>query len=202
MNRLLHLIGSVSVALALAACAGGTDVDDPVEAAPKVVSTDPADGATGLKGSSLPVVITMDQNVKVTSAGAARITADGGCSVVSVNAFGKDVTIKLEGLENGGSYKVTVPEGVIEGFKEDQPGAAAVTVRFTMEYVEPERHYDRNPAASLTHPSPMAQAAKLYSLLLDNYGKKTLSGAMGGTAWETSYADFVAEAAGSYPAIV
>ena len=202
MNRFFHLIGSVSVALALAACAGGTDVDDPVEAAPKVVSTSPADGATGLTGSSLPVVITMDQNVKVTSAGAARITADGGCSIASVNAYGKEVTIKLEGLENGGSYRVTVPDGVIEGFKENQPGAAAVTVRFTMEYVEPERHYDRNPAASLTHPSPMAQAAKLYSLLLDNYGKKTLSGAMGGTAWETSYADFVAEAAGSYPAIV
>ena len=187
MNHFWKTIVSVPVALAFVACGGGTDVDDPVEAAPKVVSTNPADGATGLRGTSLTVVITMDQNVKVTSAGAARITVSGGASIALVNAYGKDVNIQLDGLENGGSYTVSVPAGVIEGFKQNQDAAAAVSVRFSMEYVEPERHYDRNPVASLSHPAPSSQAAKLYAWLLENYGKKTLSGAMGGTAWETSY---------------
>ena len=202
MKRFLHIIGSVPVALALVACGGGTDIDDPVVEAPKVVSTSPADGATGLKGTSLPVVITMNQNVKVTSAGAARISVSGGCTIASVNAYGKDVTIQLEGLENGGSYTLSVPAGVIEGFKTNQEGAAAVTVRFSMEYVEPEKHYSRNPVASLSHPSPMPQASKLYNYLLENYGKKTLSGAMGGTAWETSYTDLISVSGGTYPAIV
>ena len=202
MNHFWKTIVSVPVALAFVACGGGTDVDDPVEAAPKVVSTNPADGATGLRGTSLTVVITMDQNVKVTSAGAARITVSGGASIALVNAYGKDVNIQLDGLENGGSYTVSVPAGVIEGFKQNQDAAAAVSVRFSMEYVEPERHYDRNPVASLSHPAPSSQAAKLYAWLLENYGKKTLSGAMGGTAWETSYTDMISDVAGTYPAIV
>lgn len=188
--------------LALVSCGGGASVDPPVEPAPKLVSTSPEDGATGLKGTTLSVVIAMDQNVKVTSANSKRITISGNASIVSVNAYNKDVTIGLEGLENGGNYTVSVPAGVIEGFKENQEGAAAISVTFTMEYVEPEKHYDRAPAASLSNPSSTAQASRLYAWLLENYGTRTISGAMGGTAWETSYTDNIESLTRVYPAIV
>nr|ACA61159.1 beta-mannanase [uncultured microorganism] len=202
MLSLKRFIAVLTVMPALFSCGGGTDVEQPAEPAPRLVSTSPADGATGLKGTSLDVVFTMDQNVKVTSAGSRLVTVSGGASITSVNAYNKDVTVKLEGLENGGNYTVSVPAGVIEGFKENQEAAAAVSVTFTMEYVEPEKHYDRAPAASLSNARSTGQAARLYAYLLDNYGKKTVSGAMGGTAWETSYTDNIQSLTGVYPAIV
>lgn len=202
MNIYGKFIAVVSGTLAFVACGGTVDIDQPVEPAPKVVSTSPADGATGVKGSSLSVVITMDQNVKVSASGSRQVTVSGNASVISVNAYNQEVTVKLEGLENGESYTVSVPSGVIEGFKANQEAAAAVSVRFTMEYVEPEKHYDRAPVQTLSNPSPSSQATRLYAWLLDNYGKKTVSGAMGGTAWETSYTDHIGTAAGEYPAIV
>ena len=202
MNILRKSITAISIGLGLVSCTGNGTVDPPANPAPEVVSTTPADGATDLKGTTLSLVITMDQNIRVSQAGAARITASGGCAIVSVNAYGKDVTIKLENLENGGSYTVSVPAGVIEGYKENQEAAAAFSVSFSMEYIEPQKHYGRNPAATLNHPAPMKQAASLYTYLLNNYGKKTLSGAMGGTAWERSYTDNIESLTGIYPAIV
>ena len=202
MKPFFRSIASVPIALALVSCGGGAEVEDPVAPAPRLVSTSPADGASGLKGTSLSVVITMDQNVKVTASNAGRIAVSGNASVVSVNAYNTDVTVKLEGLENGGSYTVSVPAGVIEGFKTNQEGAAAISVSFSMEYVAPEVHYGRNPSPSLTSPSPTAQAAALYAYLLENYGTRTISGAMGGTAWESSYTDNIEKLTGIYPAIV
>lgn len=191
-----------SCVLILASCGGSDPVELPAEPAPKVLSTSPADGATGLKGNTLSVVVTMDQNVKVSAAGARQVSVSGNAAVASVNAYGKEVTIKLEGLENGGSYTVTVPAGVIQGFKENQDAAAAVSVHFSMEYVEPEKHYGRTPASSLSDPASTTQARKLYAWLLEQYGTKTLSGSMGGTAWETSYTDNISSLTGIYPAIV
>lgn len=202
MKAIRTLFALLPVLPALVACVEDSKVEVPAEPAPKVVSTTPADGATGLKGTALSVVITMDQNVKISVSGSRQVTVSGNASVTSVNAYNQDVTIKLEGLENGGSYTVSVPSGVIEGFKANQEAAAAVSVRFTMEYVEPEKHYDRAPVQTLSNPSPSSQASGLYAWLLDNYGKKTVSGAMGGTAWETSYTDHIESVAGVYPAIV
>ena len=196
------LVSIAAASLALLACNGPVAVEEPVASAPMVVSISPADGATGLKGSSLSVVITMDQNIKVSAAGTGQITVSGGASIAAVNAYGTDVTIKLEGLENGGSYTVTVPAGVIEGFKANQPAAAAISVHFSMEFVEPDKHYDRAPAHSLSDAQSTPQAARLYAYLLENYGTKVLSGAMGGTAWETSYTDNIEALTGIYPAIV
>ena len=128
MKLFVKFIVVVSGLLAFVAC-GGSDLDQPVEPAPKVVSTFPADGATGLKGSALSVVITMDQNVKISASGSRQVTVSGNASVTSVNAFNQEVTVKLEGLENGESYTVSVPAGVIEGFKANQEAAAAVLGR-------------------------------------------------------------------------
>ncbi len=188
------------LALLLFSCGGGAEVEQPAEPAPKLVSTDPANGATGLKGTTLSVVFKMDQNVKVTAANSKRVTVSGGASVSSVNAYNTDVTVNLEGLEKGGTYTVTIPAGAIEGFKTNQESASEVSVTFTM--VEPEKHYGRTPAAALSNPKATAQAAAVYAYLLSNYGSKTISGAMGGTAWETSYTDMIGEQTGIYPAIV
>lgn len=200
MKLLHYLLLAVLGVLLLFGC----EPDNAVEKAeaPKLLSTNPQNGASGLKGTSLSLVITMDQNVKVLSADMKRVTVSGNATVASVSAYNADVTVKLESLEGGETYTVTIPEGVIQGFKENQDPASAITVSFSMELIIPDDNYPRDPAKTLTSPTPTAQATKLYSYLLENYGTKTISGAMGGTAWETSFTDNIASVAGSYPAIV
>ena len=81
----------------------GCEPDNAVEKAeaPKLLSTNPQNGASGLKGTSLSLVITMDQNVKVLSADMKRVTVSGNATVASVSAYNADVTVKLESLEGG-----------------------------------------------------------------------------------------------------
>lgn len=201
MKRIKFLL---PIALGGALLFNGCQQDPVIEKAeaPRLVSTSPADGTAHLKGSTLSVVFTMDQNVKVTASGIQQVSVSGNATIASVNAYNKDVTVNVEGLENGGSYTVSIPAGVVQGFKENQESAAAMSVSFSMEYVEPEKHYGLEPSASLSNAKSTAQARKLYSYLLGNYGTRTLSGAMGGTAWETSYTDHIGSLTGIYPAIV
>jgi len=201
---LASLLALVSV-LAYSSCNGSAETEEPTASpAPKLVSSDPASGATDITGTSLDLVLTMDQNVKVSSANMSKVTVDNGAAIQSVYAYNTTVTIKVSGLEegSGSTYTVSVPAGVIEGYKSAQEASAAITVKFTMKYVEPEKHYGRDPQTSLTNTKATSQARKLYEYLLQNYGSKTLSGAMGGTAWETSYTDYIAQQTGKYPAIV
>ncbi|MCF0196613.1 MAG: beta-mannosidase [Bacteroidaceae bacterium] len=71
----------------------------------------------------------------------------------------------------------------------DEPGAPVTPPAPTISY-------------SLHNPAATAEAKSVFQLLADNYGKKMLTGAMGGVVWETNYTDFVAEQCGAYPAIV
>lgn len=195
---------AVAALLLLSSCGKDDPVKKEEAASPVLLSCSPANGATELTGTSLDVVFTFDQNVKSTSAQYARMSIEHGAIISKVNAYNADVTVSLSSLTAGTSYTLSIPEGVISGFKDN--AAKAISYSFTMKEEEKpgpaEGDYDRNPAASLTNPAASAQAQKLYAYLLKNYGSKTLSGAMGGTAWETTYTDAIAAAAGRYPAIV
>jgi len=186
----------------IASCGGDGQPEQSSEPAPKLVSTSPQDGASGLKGTTLSVVLTMDQKVRVTAANALRITVSGDASVSSVTAYNTDVTIEVIGLGSGGTYTLTVPAGVIEGYKSGQEPAAQVSLGFTMEQVEPDNPFDKSGVGPLSNASASAPARALYAYLLENYGSRTLSGAMGGTAWETTYTDMISNQTGLYPAIV
>ncbi len=167
-------------------------------AAPELVSCSPENGAQELKGESLQIVLTFDQNVKCPSSKHSLVSIDNDASVDKVLAYNSAVTITVSSLREGITYTLTVPEGVISGYKDNPAGVISCT--FSMKAAETD--YDRNPATSLTNPDATAQARELYAFLLENYGKKTLSGAMGGTAWETTYTDYIAQQSGIYPAIV
>ena len=212
MNFRRQTAAFVAMTIAAAALFTSCGGDDPIEkeepaAAPALVSCSPENGATGLTGTTLNVVLTFDQNVKSTSEQYSKMSIDGGAVIEKVNAYNKDVTVSLSSLQAGTSYKLSIPEGAISGFKDN--AAKAITYTFTMKEeekpVDPdpeEGDSDRAPAQSLTNPNATKQAQNVYAYLLKNYGKKTLSGAMGGTAWETSYTDAISSVAGKYPAIV
>ncbi len=175
-----------------------TQPDEEPAAPPVLVSTTPSDGAADLTGSNLTVVLTYDQNVKCPRSAQGGISA-GTAVVESVHAYNKEVTVKLSGLQSGTSYTLTIPEGAVSGYRNNP--AAAIRLTFSMKEVEPSV-YPRNPAEILTDPAATPAAKALYAKLLGYYGTKTLSGAMGGTAWDTSYTDYIASLTGEYPAIV
>lgn len=196
MKRIEFLL-IVLVGVVPAACSGNkkSEPDTPEADAPVIQSITPDDG-TELTSDALTVKFTFDQNVKMPDA--SKVKVDNGAAISSAVAYNKDVTVNVTGLEKGVSYTLTIAEGAISGFKQNP--AAAITYRFSRKADEAD--YDRNPASSLTNSNASSSAKKLYSFLLDNYGKKSLSGAMGGTAWETTYADLINTSAGKYLAVV
>lgn len=125
------------LATALLSCAGTESGTDSKVTPPACVSVSPADGATGIAVSSASVVFTYDQNVKVTSANKSLVTVSGDATVSGVNAYGKDVTVSIEGLKYSTTYTVSIPSGVVQGYKDGQDGADAVSVSFTTA-AEPE----------------------------------------------------------------
>ncbi len=196
MRRIKLLLTSV-VSIAMVACSGhkGSEPDAPAADAPELLSVSPEDGAE-VTADALEIKFTFDQNVKLPDA--SKVSVDNGAVVSKVLAFNKDVTVSISGLQKGTSYVLKIEAGAVSGFKQNP--AAEVTYRFSRKADESD--YDRNPASSLTNSKASSAANKLYSFLLENYGKKSLSGAMGGTAWETTYSDLINESAGKYPAIV
>lgn len=186
-------------AVSFAVCACGEkssgEPDSPAAEAPSLVSVVPADGSE-VSGETLEVKFTFDQNVKLPDA--RKVSIDNEATVSSALAYNKDVTVKLAGLRKGVSYTLSVADGAISGFKSNPAGA--LSYRFSVK--ADESGYGRYPSQSLTDASATTNAKKLYAYLLQNYGKKTLSGAMGGTAWETTYTDMLERVSGQYPAIV
>ena len=191
------LLFSCAILLLAASCQKPDNPTDEPAAAPKLVSSDPANGATGLTGDALTLVLTFDMNVKCPSS--ASITA-GEAKVGKVLAYNKDVKIELSGLERGNSYTVTIPKGTISGFRNNP--ADEIRISFTMKDKDPDPvHSTLNPTANLCNPSASQQAKKVYEFLLQQSGKKTLSGAMSGSSNSNDFADLIYSNVGKYPAL-
>ena len=98
-------------------------------------------------------------------------------------------------LSPGESYELVIPARALGAVN-----SAAFAQEFTLRFVAstPELG-DIDP---LTNAKATVEAVKTYQLLVDNYGKKMLSGSMGAVAWGTEYADFLNSQTGAYPAII
>ena len=129
MNRKKSIILSL-LAAAFVSCGGGTDKPATTVEGPKLVSTKPADGATDV-ATSVAVVFTYDQNIKCPLDKKALISISPEATIASIGSYDKDLTVSIEGLEDGTKYTVTVPDGAVLGFKANQEGAAMASVSFT-----------------------------------------------------------------------
>lgn len=168
--------------------------------APALLSSTPSDGATDLQGSAITAELIFDQNIRCSAT--ASVTISGEAKIDRVFAGTNNLLVDISSLAPGQTYTLSIPAGIIRGFKENQKETPAISLNFSTKAAPVETHYDRDPMQSLTNKDASAGASKLYAFLLENYGKKTLSGAMGGTAWETSYTDMISNLTGKYPAIV
>lgn len=185
-------------ALLLLSCGKEVDPPDP-PASPMLVSVSPENGATNLTGTSLSVVFTYDQNIKVLTADHGKVTVSGGASISKVNAYATDVTVDVTGLEQGKTYTVGIPAGIVTGYKDNQSPAAAASVTFSMKEI---KTYGLDPQKTLTNSKATTRAKALYQFLLDSYGKKTLSGTMAClNGWDNTFEDYLGSQTGTYTAI-
>ena len=192
------LLGILGLGLLLAGC------QEPVEpvvqkiAGPKLVSSDPANGAQGLTGSELTVKMTFDQNIKCPSDKQALITIDGEASIDNVNTYMTDLTIKVSGLEGGGSYVLTVPAGTVQGYRPNQEGSEEVKLTFSMKEII---DYVLEPEVVLVNPKASKEARNVYNFLLEQSGKKTLSGVQSSHSHKNDFIDAVYKHTGKHPAL-
>ena len=130
--------GLLALAALLSLSCGGTGTQEPVEVpGPVLVSTSPADGTSGLTGSSLSIVFTFDQNILCTADGQKSITVDGGAYIGSVSPSGANLTVSVAGLDPGKRYTVTLPAGTVRGYKQNQKGSAELRLGFSMKDPDP-----------------------------------------------------------------
>lgn len=102
-------------------------------------------------------------------------------------------------LKKGKNYTFNIPGRAVAGVG-SMTFAPEVTVNFAT-----ERSHLINPSLvsrSLTNANATAEAKAVYNMLLNNYGEKQLSGAMGEVAWGTAFCDLVKQESGKFPAIV
>ena len=183
----------------LSAC---TKEPDPVieEAAPVLVSTVPENGATDIQGTGIDVKFTYDQNIKCPLEAQSGISADGGCSITGISAYNETLTVTLSGLEGGKTYTVSVPAGAVQGYKQNQKATQSAKVSFTT-YLKPT--YTLNPDASPVNPKASARTRKVYEFLLEQSGKKILSGVQSdGTGNNNDHSNAIASKTGKHPALV
>ncbi len=199
MKKLLYILPFLFL---LTAC----QQDEPVvenTPAPKLVSTDPADGAAEITGNTLKVTLTFDQNVKCPTDQHGRITIDNKAVIEKVNAYDKTVTLDVSSLgnEKGLTYTITIPEGVIQGFRKNQEPAPQIKLSFSMKYVEPYVPSTLDPVKELVNPKATREAKNVYNFLLEQSGKKTLSGVQSSHSHKNDMVDFIYENTGKHPAL-
>lgn len=160
-----------------------------------VVSTSIANGATV---SASTGSITVEYSTGIVLNPAVGITLSGG-SIESVEVNDNKLTASFN-LSKGKTYVFNIPSRAVAGIG-TKTFAPETTVTFSTEGAS--MIIDSSLLTrSLTNPNATAEAQKVFNVLLDNYGTKQLSGAMGEVAWSTQFTDLIHSATGEYPAII
>lgn len=187
----------LAFAFVLAGCSKDPDGPEVVAEGPRLVSSLPEDGASVLTGTSLTFQLTFDQNVFCPTSERNRISVSNGASITRVDAYMKDVTLQLDGLQGGKTYTLTLPKGTVYGYR-DNP-ADEISLSFSVK--ETKEPSGQDISAELVTSDPLPNARRLYDYLRSVYGQKTLSGAMAKVAWNTDEADWILRWTGKAPAI-
>ena len=197
MKRVLS--GVVCFGMLLAACQEPVDPQPQEVEAPKLVSADPADGASDIEGTTLNINLTFDQNVKCPSYGG--VTIDGNATVDKVHAYNATVTVTVSSLAAGQTYTVTVPEGTISGYRENQKPVGKIVCTFTTKSDVVTTDHELDPVKTLVNPNASQEAMNVYNFLLEQSGKKTLSGVQSSHSHKNDFVDFIYGKTGKHPAL-
>ncbi|MDD5951561.1 MAG: cellulase family glycosylhydrolase [Bacteroidales bacterium] len=131
MKTNLFLIGTAVLLLANS-CNEVNNTEPEKAEAPKLISSEPADGAKGIDyDKELKITFTYDQNIKCLYSDFAQIKVNNDAEVIKVNPFNTDLEITIGSLKGSSEYEITIPDGIVKGFKENQEAAAGFKYTFT-----------------------------------------------------------------------
>lgn len=197
MNKIKYLFMAASLATFMMACDDDDNTYDSIEGTGMINRSISVSEGQSVQVSQIKN-ITLDYNNLIGINSDIAITLNGNPVSASVNPNNRMQLIIPVMLKPYTSYTLVVPQGAIYCSGHENIIAEGITVNF-------DTNKGINPgliSQTLVNPNATAEAKKLYSFLLENYGSKQLSGAMGGVAWETGFSDLVNNEAGKYPAIV
>lgn len=186
------LLLSLALPIALVSCSDKDEKIDPSTLpAPVVESTNIANGSV-IDVFTDSLMVTYDANVVYNPLSPATISEG---SITSCYIKDKTTLVVKYNSTIGHAYTISLTDKSVIG-RDSKKYAQGFDITFTssadLNLVE----------QSLTNANATEPAKKLYGLLLENYGKKQLSGAMGEVAWNTGFCDMIYAASGKYPAIV
>ena len=196
MNKLKYIFIATALGLSFTAC-DDDHQPDWTETAPfdvNAVEQSLADGSTMVSVSTNTIEVLYDTKIVINPA--VSVTLNGEPLETEIKDDNRLVA-KVE-LRKGKNYVFVIPGRAVTGVG-SKTFAKEIVINFSTEKSVLDK---TNLATALVNPNASASAKAVYNMLVQNYGTKQLSGAMGAVAWETSFSDLVAEKAGKYPAIV
>lgn len=197
MNKFKYYLLAAVVGLSFSACDDDDNTYNMLDGLGMVNrSVSIADGVT-VRAGQLDK-ITLDYNNLVGIDAEKAVTLNGQPVTPVVNPENHMQVIIPLSLQPYTEYTLVIPDGAFYRSDDARVQAEGMTITFnTNAGVNPA-----NLAKSLVNTNATAEAKKVYQFLLDNYGEKQLSGAMGEVAWGTSFCDLVKNNSGKFPAIV
>ena len=188
-NKYFSLLG-LAIMIIFTAC-NDDDVKIVMPEPAKLISSNPADGATNISHGDLSVVLTYDQYVFCPNSAVEAIQINGA-KVEAASSATTQLTIKLSGLEKGKEYTLVVPDGAVWGpAKVDIP---SVSIKFST--VD-----ESELGTALVAPNASVEAQNIFNYMHEVYGNKTISGSMAQVAWNIDEAQRVYALTGKYPAM-
>lgn len=179
--------------IALAACSDNDDpkIDPSSLPAPVVESTNIANGET-VDVFTDSLMVTYDANVVYNPLSPATISEG---SIASCYIKDKTTLVVKFNSTIGHAYTISLTDKSVIG-RASKKYAKGFDISFTS-YADLSIVDN-----SLTNANAIEPAKNLYKFMLENYGKKQMSGAMGEVAWNTGFCDMIYAASGKFPAIV
>lgn len=178
----------------LSGCSGDDDTSKIIVPA-KIVEQSVNNGAE--IDASMVKAINITYDCAISIADPSGITLNGSRAESSTS--GKVLTITTP-LQEGTNYTLAVKKGAVLADNGTSPEGITLQFKTKAKQVEPEPEPVK--IAALTNSNATAEAKKLYDSLVEQYGKKTITGAMGAVAWELDFANHIEQVSGQYPTVV
>ena len=184
--------------LSLFSCGGDGDSDDESPASPSLILRQQSIAEGAEVDARTTTILTLTYNNTVSISPTADIKLNGAQLKATSNAITTMAVDIALALNEGTDYTLTVAQGAFVSTTD----AKAVSPAFTLRFKTQAKNVPVNPDISATPVIATTEAAKkLYSYLVEQYGRKTISNVMANVNWNNEEADRIGKAVGKYPAM-
>jgi mannan endo-1,4-beta-mannosidase len=188
-NKLLNICAIAIMSLFLVACGGGGGSDEPTQ--PTVTPTLSVASQSISEGSVVSTTTTsivIGYSAAIALNTANSVTLNGAAVTPTVSNTALNIPLSLS---DGVDYTLVIPANAVHRSDNASVYAPAVTIHFSTAAA----------AAGLVNANATAQALKVYQFLKDEYGKKTLSGAMANVNNNNYFSNWIYAVTGKHPAL-